>query len=110
MLHIALIYFHRLTHPHFHAPHPSCSYAPHSHSGTYLELGDGQVMETLQKHLKLKTQEERDGGGRRKRTAGTNVVLFKGAIEHATRLCRVMVGKTRLAKSAPPCQTIYLLV
>ena len=89
------------SHPHTHMqPHPS--FAPHSHSATYLELGDGQVMETLQKHLtQWKSQKERDGGGRREETAGTNVVLFRGAIEHATRLCRVMVGKT-ISQVCPP--------
>ena len=58
------------------------------HSGTYSELGDGQVMEILQKHLtQWKSQEEREGGGK----AAASLVLFRGAIEHATRLSRVMV-------------------
>lgn len=97
------------SHAHTHMrPYPSFSYAPPSHSATYLELGDGQVMETLQKHLtQWKSQKERDGGGRREETAGTNVVLFRGAIEHVTRLCRVMVGKTIRQVCPPLSNTIH---
>ena len=113
-LYIALVcflrplYFFRPFHTHIRMrPYPSFSYASPSHSATYLELGDGQVMETLQKHLtQWKSQKERDGGGGREETTGTNVVLFRGAIEHVTRLCRVMVGKTIRQVCPPPTSQI----
>ena len=70
------------------ASHPTLTTST-PHSGTYSELGDGQLMEILQKHLtEWKSPEEREGGGR----TAANLILFRGAIEHATRLIRVMVS------------------
>ena len=68
---------------------------------SYSELGDGQVMEILAKHLTTTsgstmcttTQQHREGEGDADLALYRNrdLVLFKGAIEHAARLCRVMV-------------------
>ena len=56
--------------PNYYSPFP-CS-----------ELGDGQVTEALGPHLaRLRDQ-----------TGRGDLVLFRGAIEHVTRLCRVMVS------------------
>lgn len=50
----------------------------------YSELGDGQVMDILKDHIKeLKCIENE----------ADVLVLFKGAIEHASRICRAMVSK-----------------
>ena len=59
---------------------------------TYTELGDGQVMDILKNHIEsLKHNTKVDG-------PETKMVLFTGAIEHASRMCRVMVSD--LAKSS----------
>ena len=65
---------------------------------SYSELGDGQVMEILAKHLtgcsssdSTTTQQRREGNAESALYRGRDLVLFKGAIEHAARLCRVMV-------------------
>ena len=62
---------------------------------SYSELGDGQVMEILANHL------TGPGCGDKCKETGVNtfssqtmdLVLFKGAIEHAARLCRSMVSE-----------------
>ena len=55
-------------------------------ASTYTELGDGQVMDILKNHIKsLKHNDKEDG-------PETKMVLFTGAIEHASRMCRVMVS------------------
>ncbi len=46
----------------------------------YTELGDGQVMDILKRHI--------DNGS----SVTDRLVLFKGAIEHSSRLCRAMVS------------------
>ena len=46
----------------------------------YAELGDGQVMEIVISHLSLEK--------------GEKIVPFKAALEHITRLCRVMVSRS----------------
>lgn len=75
------------THLHILTCHTLTTSTPHG--STYSELGDGQLMEILQKHLtEWKSQEEREEGGR----TAANLILFKGAIEHATRLIRVVVS------------------
>ncbi len=51
----------------------------------YNELGDGQVMEALNHHLKAQHFQKEDNGLQ-------GVILFRDAIEHATRLCRLMVS------------------
>ena len=51
----------------------------------YSELGDGQVMEALNHHLKVLQTQQCQNNFR-------EMILFRGAIEHATRLCRVMVS------------------
>lgn len=54
---------------------------------TYSELGDSQVMDLLTKHMvtfKILTSEAVQ--------STFNIVLFKGAIEHASRICRVLVS------------------
>ena len=65
---------------------------------SYSELGDGQVMEILAKHLTgcsssdgTTTQQQREGNAELALYRSRDLVLFKGAIEHAARLCRVMV-------------------
>ncbi len=61
-------------------------------AANYSELGDGQVMEALSHHLdELRVQEcPKEGHGVQE------IILFRGAIEHATRLCRVMVSSALL--------------
>ncbi len=49
-----------------------------SDSPNYTELGDGQVMDILKMHIG-------------DLNSGDGLVLFKGAIEHAARICRAMV-------------------
>ncbi len=49
-----------------------------SDSPNYTELGDGQVMDILKEHIGVLN-------------SGDGLVLFKGAIEHAARICRAMV-------------------
>lgn len=59
----------------------------------YQELGDGQVLETMEKHL------HRYSTHYTKQTwddpsticPAPDIVLFQQAMEHATRLCRAMV-------------------
>lgn len=66
----------------------------------YTELGDGQVMEVLSKHLRLfeESQAEEDGeekgGGddSPRKNADSVITLYKEAIEHCARLYRVMVS------------------
>ena len=50
---------------------------------TYTELGDGQVTDILKSHIEdLKYNKGN----------GIKMVLFTGAIEHVSRICRVMVS------------------
>jgi len=51
--------------------------SPGSESCAYRELGDGQLMDILQGHID---------------SLGSGLVLFRGAIEHTSRLARVMVS------------------
>ena len=73
-----------------------------SGTNSYSELGDGQVMEILAKHLtgcsndSVNTaQQQQEGNADSALHRSRDLVLFKGAIEHAARLCRVMVNKDR---------------
>ena len=65
---------------------------------SYSELGDGQVMEILAKHLTGSscsdsgtTTQQGEGSTESALYRSRDLVLFKGAIEHAARLCRAMV-------------------
>lgn len=76
------------------------STAQPSGTNSYSELGDGQVMEILEKHLKSYNDnsncEGQELGGRTAESAQSqkmDLVLFKGSIEHAARLCRSMVRR-----------------
>ncbi len=60
-----------------------------SSPSNYAELGDGQVMDILKRHI--------DSG-----SVTDRLVLFKGAIEHSSRLCRAMVMIAPLAASKAP--------
>ena len=67
-------------------------------SNTYHELGDGQVMEILKKYQMVfqsggvgtEDEDEDSFQGR----DDSELVLFRGAIEHATRISRIMVNST----------------
>ena len=64
-------------------------------SGSYCELGDGQVMEVLKRELSGYDEQSAESAlGLR-----MDLVLFKGAIEHAARLCRSMVRERSLVCS-----------
>lgn len=52
----------------------------------YSELGDGQIMDFLGKHIETFKTLTSEGVG-----SNFNIVLFRGAIEHASRICRVLV-------------------
>ena len=56
-------------------------------TATYSELGDGQVMDLLAKHMETFKKLTSEGV-----QSTFNLVLFKGAIEHASRICRVLVS------------------
>ena len=63
-------------------------------SSGYTELGDGQVMEVLSKHLEQFQSScnhdiETDSPGQQ---SGSKIILYREAIEHCTRLYRVMVN------------------
>ena len=83
--------------------------------GGYSELGDGQVMEVLSKHLErfqkgsAKEGEEEDEKKRGESSSSSDrpslpnghascsgVVLYREAIEHCARLYRIMVSKVCL--------------
>ena len=78
-------------------PPPPQTTAPGMNS--YCELGDGQVMEILASHLTgsasrdstTTTWQQGEGNADSALYRNRDLVLFKGAIEHAARLCRVMV-------------------
>ena len=53
------------------------------YSTAYTELGDGQLMEILNQHLHQSSDAFASLG---------ELVLFKGAIEHSTRICRALVS------------------
>lgn len=61
----------------------------------YAELGDGQVMEILSSHLKeyQSSRDEEDvDDSLPNEQSGSCIVLYRKAIEHCARLCRVMVS------------------
>ena len=62
-------------------------------TNSYSELGDGQVTEILSKYLSLTGYDSQQQKNGRSVCSGQSLdlVLFKGAIEHAARLCRSMV-------------------
>ena len=62
-------------------------------TSSYSELGDGQVMEVLERQLSSYDEERQQSGRNAESTLNPrmDLVLFKGAIEHAARLCRSMV-------------------
>ena len=62
-------------------------------TSSYSELGDGQVMEILAKHLAVYCGNDREKNAESGVGHKMDLVLFKGAIEHAARLCRSMVSK-----------------
>lgn len=59
---------------------------------SYSELGDGQVMEILAKYLTGCDNECQQTNVNTFNSQTMDLVLFKGAIEHAARLCRSMVS------------------
>lgn len=69
-----------------------CSTLPHS--VVYQELGDGQVLEAVEKHIERYAshcaRETRETSS--SLTPLPDLILFQQAMEHATRLCRAMVG------------------
>lgn len=62
---------------------------------SYSELGDGQVMEILAKHLTGCGDEWQRTDVNNFTSQTMDLVLFKGAIEHAARLCRSMVSEKK---------------
>ena len=76
--------------------------APQLPSGGYAELGDGQVMDILSKHLELfqssrgrdcdDDEEESLSSTRHTDTGDSGITLYKDAIEHCARLYRILVG------------------
>ena len=69
--------------------------AQSSGAKSYSELGDGQVMEILAKHLTGRGDECQLTDVNTKSSQTMDMVLFKGAIEHAARLCRSMVSEEK---------------
>lgn len=63
-------------------------------TNSYSELGDGQVMEILTKHLAgySAMQQQIEESSEPVFSQNLDLVLFKGAIEHASRLCRILVS------------------
>ena len=63
----------------------------------YQELGDGQVLEAMEKHLHhyfthCAIENEDDPSSSQDRSSpALDLVLFRSAVEHAARLCRVLV-------------------
>ena len=59
----------------------------------YQELGDGQVLETMENHLhRYSTQYAKQTLDDSSTICpAPDIVLFQQAMEHATRLCRAMV-------------------
>lgn len=52
-------------------------------STAYTELGDGQLTEILSQHLLQSSAES---------SSSEALVVFKDAIEHSTRICRILVS------------------
>lgn len=68
-----------------------------SPSGGYMELGDGQVMEILSKHLALfqsSPHGDEDGSSSPAAQQGSavSITLYREALEHCARLSRIMVS------------------
>ena len=83
-------------------PLPAC---PLLCSVLYRELGDGEITETLSRHLKNYQEHMTRGQRQVPLPPSVNIVLFRSAIEHITRLCRVMV---RTCMYACTCMYMYM--
>ena len=57
----------------------------------YRELGDGEITDTLGRHLKYYQEYMARGQRHAPLPPSVDTVLFRSAIEHITRLCRVLV-------------------
>lgn len=79
-------------------------------SSGYSELGDGQVMEVLSKHLRRFHSFPVDGEPSSSSSpACSDIVLYREAIEHCARLYRVMVRRTQSRAVASGAKSHFLL-
>lgn len=75
----------------------SAQQALSSPSGGYMELGDGQVMEILSKHLALfqsspRGDEDDSSSPAAQQGSAVSITLYREALEHCARLSRIMVS------------------
>lgn len=75
----------------------SAQQALSSPGGGYMELGDGQVMEILSKHLALfqsspRGDEDDSSSPAAQQGSAVSITLYREALEHCARLSRIMVS------------------
>ena len=81
------------------------SISPHNYS-VYQELGDGQVMEAMEKHVH-RYSEHCARHNHNVISPAPDLILFQRATEHVTRLCRAMV---RMDTPTPSLSVTLLLI